>query len=1111
MASEREIPPYESRAAGWSAAALLALLTLFILDHLAWPRLIADTTTAGGDTPAHLYIASRLREALFQEGRLVCWAPGWWCGFPLFRYYFPLPYLVMVLLAQAMPFNVAFKLASVAGLLLLPLCGWLAGRWMRLPRPAPLLLAAACVPFLFVRTHSMWGANIASTLAGMIANSYGFPLMLLAVASGFRDAEDGRIRARTPLLLAVTVSAHFFTAVMAGLTLAAVPLLLARTRGLGRTVRLLALEGGLALLMTAGWWMPLAARRGFSTDFGAAWPVSLWNTLPPYALWLAPLAVAAPFLALRRRVRAVGLFAAMGAGALLLFAKGAALSPVFVNVRLWPFLYFAWLALAACGAGLLLAGRRGHGLLAGALALAGLALVERGETADSWAVRPGVEAAPPSRACADWNYEGLERKPRWALFRDLLEPLRHTPGRLANELNPAHTVFGSVRICEAVPHLFQKPVLEGGLVNSAVGALFAYYVQGESSLEAAGFPERVTPGTFDPARASRHFDLFRVSHFLVASEPVRAGFAALPGWRIRAEAEGWSLFERIGFDGRLVAIPAVQPVGVRTRNWKRCALAWLATIEAIGQPFAFLDPDQAGRFPGPVIDEAAFDRYLAAVRDGRDPAAAGLPPVFGAPTAPGSVREEPEAADGRIRFFTDAPGQPHLVAATYDPNWRSDAGPVFLATPGFRLLYPDRHEVTLTFGRGGWEWAGLALAGLGWLGWLGLAWRQRPRGTASAGRAAALKLLDASLGLVLCRLAALRPFGRSGGGAPPSRPLERILVIRPGGMGDMVLLIPALRRLIETHPRAAVDLVCERRNRGILRLAGLPVEVLEADTAPLFVLLRLWRRRYDAAVDTEQFHHLSALAALASGAPVRIGFKVNPARNPLYTRLVTYDMDGPEGEQFMRLFEPLGVRGPAPALAGCLEPDPAAVRSWVRDAIAAASADGLLAALHPGGTHASKRWDEARFAELIRRWLAADPRARVVLVGGPADRAAARRVRRLATGAGGRLVDCCGRTSLVETAWVLAQSRVFVGGDSGVAHLAAAVGSATVVLFGSGDPRKWGARGPGHRVVRLNLPCSPCALFGYQRSCRDPACLSGLSVETVWAVLQDWCAAPDRS
>jgi ADP-heptose:LPS heptosyltransferase len=84
-------------------------------------------------------------------------------------------------------------------------------------------------------------------------------------------------------------------------------------------------------------------------------------------------------------------------------------------------------------------------------------------------------------------------------------------------------------------------------------------------------------------------------------------------------------------------------------------------------------------------------------------------------------------------------------------------------------------------------------------------------------------------------------------------------------------------------------------------------------------------------------------------------------------------------------------------------------------------------------------------------------------------------------------------TTLLQLAALVARSRVFVGGDTGPLHLAAAVGTPTVALFGPSNPERNGPYGPGHVVLHRQLPCSDC----YQRTCNHWECLPGIEVETV--------------
>lgn len=362
-------------------------------------------------------------------------------------------------------------------------------------------------------------------------------------------------------------------------------------------------------------------------------------------------------------------------------------------------------------------------------------------------------------------------------------------------------------------------------------------------------------------------------------------------------------------------------------------------------------------------------------------------------------------------------------------------------------------------------------------------------------RATCLKAVDATVGWGVCQLlGALHFLSRPAEPARAVQPgrLRRLLVIRPGGMGDMILLLPVLARLRRDLPSCEIDIVCEKRNLPVLALAGLGDRALAYDGGPV-QFLRALRRGYDAVVDTEQFHHFSAVFALLTGASVRIGFNINPRRNALYTHLVSYAPDGPEGDQFGRLLQPLGL-GPEPQrLPGVLT---ACRRDLPPDLEALVRGEGPLVAIHAGSRTAYKRWPADRFAELGRR-LALQAGLRVVTVGDRGDLPDTARVTAAMVRHGCPVVSAAGRLDLARTASLLARADLFVGGDSGLAHLAVALDRPAVVLFGPSDPRKWGTRDDRRRVVSDPPPCSPCFLFGYHRPCRSLACIRGINVEEV--------------
>lgn len=362
-----------------------------------------------------------------------------------------------------------------------------------------------------------------------------------------------------------------------------------------------------------------------------------------------------------------------------------------------------------------------------------------------------------------------------------------------------------------------------------------------------------------------------------------------------------------------------------------------------------------------------------------------------------------------------------------------------------------------------------------------------------------LKILDATAGYLLCLLGGRVLLWKRGneGARPAAVAPGKILVIRPGGMGDMILLLPMLRSLRQHYPEARIDVVCEKRNREILVLAGDPAITLLYDAAPLSTLYRLLRGGYDLAIDTEQFHHFSAVIAWLSGAPLRIGFKINPVRNSLYTHLVTYDLEGYEADEFRRLLAPLGIHEAA-VVEGCLGGPTSAAPE------AGSLNHSPAIVLHIGASTRYKRWDTEKYAELVRR-LGQDPGCQggdgmICLVGGAPDKSMAEEIARRSS-LGARVRCAAGAGGLAETASFIRGARLFIGGDSGLMHMAVAMGIPVVALFGPSDPLKWVPRGGRVAVVRKNLACSPCFIFGYHKLCRSIACMAGVTVEDVMAAV----------
>ena len=319
-----------------------------------------------------------------------------------------------------------------------------------------------------------------------------------------------------------------------------------------------------------------------------------------------------------------------------------------------------------------------------------------------------------------------------------------------------------------------------------------------------------------------------------------------------------------------------------------------------------------------------------------------------------------------------------------------------------------------------------------------------------------------------------------------AKPGDPVLVIRPGGLGDAIVLLPALAALREALPAdVRIDILCEPRNQAAFALRPLPnTRILLYTRRPWSLSFRLYRAHYAAVLDTEQSHWFSAIFAAWTRAPIRIGFDTVLLRSQLYTQTVPYDLHAPEREQFHRLLsafaQAIGLASAARAAA----------------AEHGGQSHSSFAALHIGGSNPSKHWPAERYAALCDA-LHSRYGLRAVLLGSEDDRATA-----------GRIVALCheatpenrvGALSLADVADLCAQASLFIGPDSAIAHLADAAGTPSVVLFGSGDPAKWG---PCHgTAVTAGIPCAPCSRFGTlhrRRGCRYE-CIRDIPVAAVLA------------
>jgi heptosyltransferase II len=319
---------------------------------------------------------------------------------------------------------------------------------------------------------------------------------------------------------------------------------------------------------------------------------------------------------------------------------------------------------------------------------------------------------------------------------------------------------------------------------------------------------------------------------------------------------------------------------------------------------------------------------------------------------------------------------------------------------------------------------------------------------------------------------------------------KRLLIIRPGGIGDAVLLMPSLQALRERFTEAEITVLAERRNADAFLLSSAVDKLLMYDSAA--ELLKAMGG-YDVVIDTEQWHRLSAVVARLARPSMSIGFATNN-RKRLFTHRIDYSHDQYELQSFFNLLAPLGITAPPVSAAPFLSiPEQAAQRA---EALLPMFPRKGYLALFPGASIPERRWGAERFRQVADHLaLRGIP---VVVIGGKED---AEDGDWIVRGSGG--VNLAGKSSLLESAAVVGRSALLVSGDSGILHIGVGLGIPTVSLFGPGIEAKWGPRGEGHIVLNRKLPCSPCTRFGTTPPCPDKVrCLSEIPpAEVVKAVM----------
>ncbi|MBI5867994.1 MAG: lipopolysaccharide heptosyltransferase II [candidate division Zixibacteria bacterium] len=334
---------------------------------------------------------------------------------------------------------------------------------------------------------------------------------------------------------------------------------------------------------------------------------------------------------------------------------------------------------------------------------------------------------------------------------------------------------------------------------------------------------------------------------------------------------------------------------------------------------------------------------------------------------------------------------------------------------------------------------------------------------------------------------------------------DRCVVRAPNWVGDAVMALPfftSLRR--NAGPASHIACLCRPPLASLYRQVPEINEVIELDESlgahgwsAIRQNARLLRNQHFDAAFCLPTSFGSALMFWLARIPARYGHAAD-ARRFLLTRSLPYGPNGHRPHRAEGYLSLLSLRWTNAVLSRQLRFAPGAEASRQVDALMEGTREHgsiPLLAIGPGAAQPNKMWMLPNFAAIASRWID-ELHGQVVLVGAGAD---SRLCDELAVSCSPREVrNLAGAGDLAIAAEIIRRAQVFLGNDSGLAHLAAAVGTRCVVISGPGDPAEVAPFSPVAVTIRHPVFCSPCYKNSCWREDHPLECLTHISVDDVW-------------
>lgn len=325
---------------------------------------------------------------------------------------------------------------------------------------------------------------------------------------------------------------------------------------------------------------------------------------------------------------------------------------------------------------------------------------------------------------------------------------------------------------------------------------------------------------------------------------------------------------------------------------------------------------------------------------------------------------------------------------------------------------------------------------------------------------------------------------------------QKILIIKPSSLGDIIHSLPFLDAVKTTFPKAEIHWVVAKGLEGLLENHPMvsrlwiikkdqwknyrKIGETAAEIRGLFKGLK--NESFDMVVDLQGLFR-SGIITYATHSPIRIGFSEAREGSPIfYNYKVKGGKDIHAVDRYLKLALAIGcepeIRFPLPLII-----ESEKVRTIKKEL-------GAYAVIVPGARWRTKQWDAERFGK-----LASMLDIRTLVVGSGSDDEIARIIEGVSKG---NALSLAGKTDITELVSIIRSARFVVSNDSGPMHIAAAAGIPIVAIFGPTNPIRTGPYGSRHVIVQSDIFCVPC----YKKMCKTMMCMSDISVEKVYEAVK---------